>query len=415
MRRSRLVGLAVTIALLVGAGCGDSKESSTMAATTTAVTRTTTGTGTPSIAPPVASTPTTTAVSVPLSSVRIGLQQIATVAAPTDATTRTGSNLLWVTERAGRVRTIDPATGAVGAPIIDIGAETTTDGERGLLGLAFSPDGGLLYLSYTNLQGNSRVDEFAMNGDAVVTSTRRNVLALAQPASNHNGGHIAFGPDGYLWLGFGDGGGAGDQFRNGQNYQALLGSILRIDPRGRGAGTYSIPPDNPFVNGGGRPEIWMKGLRNPWRFSFDTANGDLWIADVGQGAIEEIDLLPAPGRGKGANLGWPLREGTKRYSGDPPTGAIDPIWDYDHTDGRCSVTGGYVYRGNAVPALRGTYLYGDYCQARLNGLRPGPGGVEHVDFGVTPEGGNLSTFAQTLDGEVYALSLKGGVFRIKAG
>jgi glucose/arabinose dehydrogenase len=251
-----------------------------------------------------------------------------------------------------------------------------------------------------------------MDGDDPVLATRRTLLAVDQPAPNHNGGNVVFGPDGMLWFGLGDGGGSGDQYGNAQDVDTLLGSILRIDVGGRAAGEYSIPADNPFAGGGGRPEIWLYGVRNPWRFSFDRATGDLWIGDVGQGVAEEVDVLRAPERGRGANLQWPLHEGFRPYSGDPPPGSVDPIHDYGRDDGSCSVTGGYVYRGQAVPALQGVYVFGDYCEGALRGLFSTADGVESRGLGAHAD--NLASFGEDAGGELYVLSLDGTISRIVA-
>ncbi|HUP75486.1 MAG TPA: PQQ-dependent sugar dehydrogenase [Acidimicrobiales bacterium] len=334
--------------------------------------------------------------------------------APIAMATRAGRPEIWVAERAGRVRVYDPASNAVSQPIVDISGTLSTGGERGLLGLAFSPDGARLYLSYTNPQGNSRIDEFTMSGDSVDTGSRRTVLAVQQPFSNHNGGNIAFGPDGYLWIGFGDGGSQGDPNGNGQNVNALLGSILRIDPTSRANGEYGVPADNPFAGGGGLPEIWLKGTRNPWRFSFDRATGDLWIGDVGGGLREEIDVLTtASGRGRGVNLEWALREGTQRLKGDRPPGGVGPVYEYSHAGGNCSITGGYLYRGTAIPALQGVYVYGDYCVSVIQLFRLDGASGQNRSTGLAVEGGQLGSFGEGPDGELYALSLTGGVHRIE--
>ncbi len=347
---------------------------------------------------------------MPLASIALAFHEIASVSAPSDLAARSGSSLLYVSERGGTVRSVDPATGAVSAALVDLRPDLATDGERGLLGLTFSPDGTHLYVSFNPADGNSRVDEFAMNANAVDMASRRTVITVQQPnASNHKGGHITFGPDAMLWWGLGDGGGQGDPFGNGQNLNSLLGGLIRIDPAGRASGTYSVPADNPWAGGGGAPEKWLRGLRNPWRFSFDRATGDLWIGDVGQNAWEEIDFLAAAGRGAGANLGWPLREGTHQYNGARPADNVEPIYDYAHSnDNGCSISGGYVYRGNAIPELRGTYLFSDYCSSRLRGLRRGSGGVEYRDFGAQLRGNGIASFGQGPDGELYALSINSG-------
>jgi glucose/arabinose dehydrogenase len=231
------------------------------------------------------------------------------------------------------------------------------------------------------------------------------VLSIEDFAPNHNGGQLAFGPDGFLYWGMGDGGGGGDPRASGQDPNDLLGSILRIDPRGT---PYFVPADNPFVNGGGAPEVYAYGLRNPWRFSFDPANGDLWIGDVGQDKVEEIDRL-AGGKPAGANFGWNTLEGTETFKGAPAPGAVPPVFDYRHDDGGCSVTSGFVYRGSAIPDLRGTFLFGDYCDPPVRGLRPAAGGngFEVVDLGL--EVPSLTSFGQGSDNELYTLTLDGTV------
>ena len=356
-------------------------------------------------APPVTVPPVTVGS---LSAVALAFEEVAVVVAPSDLVSRHGSGLLFVAERGGTVRSVDPVSGVVSAPLVDVSGDLSTVGERGLLGLAFSPDGARLYVSFNPADGDSRIDEFAMVGDVADVGSRRTVITVAQPAAgNHKGGHVAFGPDGMLWWGLGDGGGQGDPFANGQNVNSLLGGMVRIDPSGRGSGAYSVPGDNPWVGGGGAAEKWLSGLRNPWRFSFDRATGDLWIGDVGQAAWEEIDFLAANSRGSGANLGWPLREGTHEYTGAKPAGGVDPIFEYSHANG-CSITGGYVYRGTAIAELRGTYLYTDYCTSTLRGIRRNGGRVESYDFGARLRGNTIATFGEGPDGEIYALSLTSG-------
>ena len=230
---------------------------------------------------------------------------------------------------------------------------------------------------------------------------------MGQPFSNHNGGDVHIGPDGFLWWSLGDGGSRGDPRGNGQNTDTLLGSILRIDPTA--GNPYGVPGDNPLVGRAGRDEIFAYGLRNPWRFSFDRATGDLWIADVGQNRWEEINRLAAPGRGRGANLGWNAREGTHSYDGGGiPTGHVGPIHEYSHDRG-CSVTGGYVYRGGRIPGLSGTYVYGDYCTAELWGLRTDG---DRGSLDVSVPAGTLVSFAEDNAGELYVLSFDGWVSRL---
>jgi glucose/arabinose dehydrogenase len=249
-----------------------------------------------------------------------------------------------------------------------------------------------------------------MAGGAADPATRREVLFVDQPFANNNGGHLAWGLDGRLWIGLGDGGAAGDPLDNGQSLNTLLGKLLRIDPRPSGSLPYTVPSDNPFVGGGGRPEIWAYGLRNPWKFSFDRIRGDLWIGDVGQNSREEIDFQPS-GAGGGQNYGWNRLEGSRPYNGRPPTNAVAPIYDYGRAGGNCSITGGYVYRGSRISGLTGAYVFGDYCAGQIRALRVGDGRViDERAFQATTR--FLTSFGQDLAGELYALSQEGGIFRI---
>jgi glucose/arabinose dehydrogenase len=299
-----------------------------------------------------------------------------------------------------------------GEVILDITDEVVTNSEQGLLDIEFSADGGTLYLSYNVPEGgDTRIVAYTMAGDAVDTGSRRELLAVEQPFPNHKGGDIEIGPDGLLYIGLGDGGSGGDPQGNGQNTDALLGKLLRIDPTAPSGGrAYGIPADNPFAQGGGAPEVYAYGLRNPWRFDFDEATGDLWIGDVGQGQWEEIDLLP-PGAAAGVNLGWNELEGTHPYEGgSAPEGAVDPVFEYSHDEG-CSITGGVVYRGNGIPGLTGTYLFTDYCQSRIRGIRVDGGQVSEQKV-FDAEGDSLVSFGVDTTGEVYVLSLDGPIYRL---
>jgi glucose/arabinose dehydrogenase len=345
--------------------------------------------------------------------VRVSVEQVATLEQPLALVVRNGDPALYVAEKTGRVMAIrdsevDPT------PVLDLSEAVSLGGEQGLLGLAFSPDGRFLYVNYTDVRGDTRLVEYAMRDDRAVPSSRRQLLFVDQPYDNHNGGDLVFGPDGYLYIGLGDGGSGGDPHGNAQSLGTLLGKMLRIDPRPAGGDPYTIPPDNPFVDrAGARPEIWAYGLRNPWRYSFDRATGDLWIADVGQSAWEEIDRHPADAP-SGANYGWNLVEGSHRYAGAPPDGAIPPAYEYSHEAGGCVVIGGAVYRGTAIPALTGAYLFADLCRGELEALRLGADGdVEHAMLGPTVP--NVSSFGEDADGEIYVLSLGGGVYRLTRG
>ncbi|MGI9120758.1 MAG: PQQ-dependent sugar dehydrogenase [Acidimicrobiales bacterium] len=357
-----------------------------------------------------AGTPLANATMQDLAGVRVRLTEVARLDAPVTMAVRPGYDLLFVAQRGGRVMVVGGG-GVRLQPLLEV--ETTTEGERGLLGLAFAPDGGHLYVSYTNLDGNSRLEEYAMGqgGADIDLGSRRTLLMVDQPFSNHNGGHVTFGPDGLLYVGLGDGGGAGDPMANAQNPNTLLGSILRIDPRAQGDAPYAIPADNPFAGGGGRGEVFVYGLRNPWRFSFDQATGDLWIADVGQNAVEEVDLLPAGSAG-GANMGWPALEGSRPFKGTPPPGAVAPVYDYTHDNGY-SVTGGFVYRGTRIPGLQGAYVFGDLGTARLWALAVADGKVAgRADLGVGVEEGTLVSFFEDPGGELYVVSIAGTVSRL---
>jgi glucose/arabinose dehydrogenase len=228
------------------------------------------------------------------------------------------------------------------------------------------PDGTFIYVNYTDVNGDTHVTEFAMKGDRVDVGSRRDVLFVEQPYTNHNGGGLVFGPDGHLYIGLGDGGSGGDPHGNGQSLSTLLGKMLRISPRPSGDRPYTVPTDNPFTDDGdARPEIWAFGLRNPWRFCFDRETGDLWIGDVGQSSWEEVDVQPADSRG-GENFGWNVMEGGHEYGDALRTpDMVPPVYEYSHDDGGCALTGGYVYRGRAIPALQGAYVFGDFCGGRL--------------------------------------------------
>ncbi|MCY3806297.1 MAG: PQQ-dependent sugar dehydrogenase [bacterium] len=294
--------------------------------------------------------------------------------------------------------------------VLDMSARVDTGGEMGLLGLAFSPAGDRLYTSSVNRQQVSELWEWPVAADGSIDAGGgRLVLSLEQPFWNHNGGDVTFGPDGYLYLGFGDGGGGGDPLRAGQDPHDWLGTILRINPRPGPAGEpYTIPAGNPFADGAaGAPEVWVWGARNPWRFSFDRASGDLWVSDVGQDLLEEINRLPAAdgGGGRGANLGWSDYEGSAPFwSNTEPPGHVRPVVEYRHgADARCSVTGGYVYRGSRLPGLSGVYLYSDFCDGTLWGYSD-TAGAHPIPLanGAPPK--SVLSFGQGPDGEIYVLT-----------
>jgi glucose/arabinose dehydrogenase len=341
--------------------------------------------------------------------VELTLTRVAEMSSPTAGATGPDGTL-YLTERAG---TVHPLTAdGPGPAVVDLSAETTTDGERGLLGIAFAADDSELYLFHTDLDADAVVEAFALERGVIDTSTRRTVLTVPQPQANHNGGQLQIGPDGMLYVGLGDGGGSGDPEGAGQDLSTPLGSLLRIDPTG--ASPYAVPADNPFV---GRSdavdEIWAYGLRNPWRFSFDRELGDLWIADVGQSEREEVNWMPA-GEGAGANYGWNLMEGTTEYAGPEPSDHVPPVYEYETRGPEgCAITGGYVYRGQAIDDLVGAYLYSDFCEGLVRGLvLEGGEVVEQAGLGIS--GSRVVSFAQDDDGELYVLELSGGVHRIDA-
>jgi glucose/arabinose dehydrogenase len=428
------VALALTaVGLLLGACAGDNavtgttttRAATTRAATTNTATAVTTATTpatavTPSTRPPSSAAPTaepTTAAATPsLDKVKVTLTRIADVAQPVSVVMRPGDDAtLYIVEKGGRLRAWRQGA-LVDTPLLDISGQVSRGTEQGFLDAAFAPDGRHLYVDYTDTNGDSNVDEYAVGADgAVDTASRRRVLFQPQPFANHNGGEVLFGPDGYLYIGLGDGGAAGDPDRNGLDLGTWLAKILRIDPRANGDQAYRVPADNPFVGrADAKPEIWSYGLRNPWRFSFDAATGDLWIGDVGQNEVEEVDRATvASGAGKGVNYGWSAFEGDRRYNDDQPTqGAVAPVYTYTHDDGSCSITGGFVYRGTAVAALVGAYLYADLCQDGPRAIEvAGDGGLSGPII-LSDSPSSITGFGEGPGRELFVCSFDGAVFRI---
>lgn len=316
-----------------------------------------------------------------------------------------GTGEVIVIERRGRIRTID------GNLRFDIDGRVSSGGERGLLGLAFHPDDpDRFYVNYTDNNGNTVISGFARTDGAMDPGTETKLLEIGQPASNHNGGHLAFGPDGLLYVGMGDGGGANDRFNTGQDPSSRLGSMLRLDPSSpSGDLPYTIPADNPYVDGGGDPLVWATGLRNPWRYTFD--GNRLYIADVGQGEWEEVsvvDVAAAPA----LNFGWPIQEGSECFrTGNCDTaGLVQPVLEYSHGEG-CSITGGVVMHDPAIPELDGFYIYGDYCSGFVRGFFLGGEGAigeSELATGVGP----ISHFGVDDTGAALVVTLNGNVFRI---
>jgi glucose/arabinose dehydrogenase len=325
-----------------------------------------------------------------------------------------GSDDLFVVEQGGRVMQL-PADGGEPTVFLDLSDEVSSGNEQGLLSAAFAADyerTGRLYIDYTDTGGDTHVVEYRRDTDEDVADpeSARELLRVEQPFANHNGGLVVFGPDENLYIGLGDGGSGGDPQRNGQNLGTLLGKILRIDPRPGDGEPYRIPEGNPFRDRqGARPEILAYGLRNPWRFSFDAER--LWIGDVGQDNLEEIDG-PIAGLGAGANFGWSAFEGTERFNDDQEApDAIPPTLTYGRDSG-CSVTGGYVVRDPSLPSLYGRYLYADYCEGELRSFTPQPGGEAEDDRALGPTVARLSSFGEDASGRIYATSLEGPVYRL---
>ncbi len=328
-----------------------------------------------------------------------------------------GSDRLFITEQRGRILLVK--SGAVSRqPFLDISGNVSCCGERGLLSAAFPPgymEKRYFYVNYTNISGDTVVARYrtTQNPDRADPNSEEIILTVKQPYSNHNGGQIAFGPDGYLYIGMGDGGAAGDPHLHAQNASSLLGKMLRIRVESVPK-PYAIPSDNPYVSHRTyRPEIWATGLRNPWRFSFDRISGDLYIADVGQNTYEEIHVQPKGVQGS-RNYGWNIMEGLACYASDNcnRNGLALPVAVYDHNQG-CSITGGMVYRGSAYASMQGIYLYGDFCSGRIWGLKKSTG--EWTTMELKNTGMAISTFGEDEAGEIYAADYgKGAIYRIEA-
>jgi glucose/arabinose dehydrogenase len=323
------------------------------------------------------------------------------------------SNRLFIIEQRGAIRVLQEGQ-LLSTPFLDIRSRVGSAGnEQGLLGLAFHPkyeDNGTFFINYTDLDGNTVISQLQVSEDRNIAdpSTETPILRINQPYGNHNGGHIEFGPDGYLYIGMGDGGAAGDPEGNGQNLSTLLGTLLRLDVNGEAP--YTIPVDNPYTDGTRLSEIWAWGLRNPWKFSFDRKTGDLYIADVGQNKWEEVNYLAAATPG-GTNFGWDFYEGLHPFDGQPSENSNYefPIWEYSHELG-CSVTGGVVYRG-PIPEWQGIYIYGDFCSGHIWGLlRDADGNWQNTQLFQTNY--NIAAFGEDEAGDVYLVARKGIVYQL---
>lgn len=340
-------------------------------------------------------------------------------AAPADSTR------YFVVEQGGLIRILNSFDGVPRAnPFLSVQSLISTGGERGLLGMAFDPNYGTnrrFYIFYTNSSGNLVIARYLVstsNPDLADASSAVILKTITHPNSNHNGGMLAFGPDGCLYAGTGDGGGSGDPDGNGQNPSMLLGKILRLDPTSNTGDACTNNVTNPFASGGGAPEVWSLGLRNPWRFSFDRLTGALYIGDVGQDRREEVDVVLGANAGRGLNFGWNIMEGFLCFnppSGCNTSGLTLPILDYTHDNGACSVTGGYVYRGTLIPSVTGTYFYADFCAGFVRSfqLQNGQLGPQTVWPLLNP-GGQITSFGEDAQGELYIVTQGGGLFRIVA-
>lgn len=358
-------------------------------------------------------TPTYNTPKVELKKVLEGFKEpVAIVAAPND----TNRERLFVVEQGGTIRVATTTGQVTPDAFLDVTSKIKSGGEQGLLGLAFHPkinEKPYFYVNYTDKAGDTIVARYTIKIDmnevfSVVPNSEKVLLKINQPYANHNGGALAFGPDGYLYIGTGDGGSGGDPGNRAQNNNELLGKMLRINVDG--GDPYAIPGDNPLIKEGGKPEIWASGLRNPWRFSFDRKTGDLYIADVGQGAWEEINFQPASSKGVVVNYGWRCYEGTHDFNTQgcqAATAYTKPVIEYEHTENRCSVTGGYVYRGTKFPALAGKYFYGDFCGGQVYYAEQ-----ISAEWKSTPAATStykLSTFGEDSIGELYLADYESGM------
>jgi glucose/arabinose dehydrogenase len=410
----RLVPLLTLLAAIALVACGgDENDAGAQQTGTEAATPGTAGDGTTTGVAPDADAAARLGVKL----VKVGSfdQPLYVTAPPRDR------RRIFVVEQGGRIVVVRGGR-QLPTPFLDLRGQVTAGGEQGLLGLAFAPDyatSGLFYVYFTGRDAKEHLVEFHRAGaDVADPGSARTVFIHDDPEPNHNGGQLVFGPDGLLYVGTGDGGGANDQHGSRGNAQDLgspLGKILRIDPKASGGQPFTAPSDNPFAGRpGARPEIYAYGLRNPWRFSFDRARGDLTIADVGQDAVEEIDFVRR-GRGRGRNFGWRPFEGNKRLFDEPAPGAVKPVITKTHADGWCSITGGYVVRDKAVPGLYGRYVYGDYCKGQLRSARLSPGratGDQAIPGLPTVE--SLDSFGEDATGRVYVVSQSGAVYRFAA-
>jgi hypothetical protein len=350
---------------------------------------------------------------------KLALQEVASgLNNPVYVTSPPGDARLFLVEQPGRIRIIENGQ-LIAAPFLDIASRVASGGERGMLSVAFHPQyatNGFFYVYFTGPSGEIRVERFSVSSsrNQANAASAKVILSVAHPRSNHNGGLAMFGPDGMLYLGLGDGGGGGDPDRNGQNQATLLGKILRIDVSS--GDPYSIPTGNPFAGrADARPEIWAMGLRNPWRFAFDRSAGTLYVADVGQNAIEEVNVVASTRAG--VNYGWNVLEGSSCYEASSCSrqGLELPVLEYGHENGQCSVTGGFVYRGSSIPELAGTYFYADYCAGWVRSFTYNATATDKRDWNLGSIG-SVTSFGEDSSGELYLTSSNGRVYKfVKAG
>jgi glucose/arabinose dehydrogenase len=361
-----------------------------------------------------------------LAKANVKLTKLASFNEPVAMALRPNDPNFYIVQKSGQV--LAWRDGKTLRTVLDVSSDIVDNGEQGLLGLAFSPDGKKLYVYYTQpgsepgtdcglpadstCSGYDVLREYAYTSGKADPSSARDILRFADPYPNHNGGNLAFGPDGYLYFGLGDGGSGGDPQDRAQNLDSPFGKMFRFDPTPSGANPYTVPPSNPFASSPGtKALVWAYGLRNPWRWSFDRKTKDLWIGDVGQDMWEEIDFQPASDRG-GDNYGWNRMEGNHPYNGgSPPANYHRPIYEYDHSNGNCSVTGGYMYRGAKIHDLEGAYVFGDFCGGELRAFTVHDNAAAGTrNLGVKVE--QLSSFGQDASGELYAFSLAGSFYRV---
>jgi hypothetical protein len=338
---------------------------------------------------------------------------------PLYLTAPAGDPRLFVVEQTGRIRIISAAGQLLATPFLDVSGKITLNcSEQGLLGLAFHPQyatNGLFYINYTRPggQGTTVIERYSVSADAdrANAGSAHQIISIPQARCNHNGGQLVFGPDGILWAFMGDSGGAGDPDGVAPDPTSLLGKILRLDVDG--GDPYAAPQNNPFVGGPGRDEIWALGLRNPWRGSFDPSTGTLFVADVGQNEREEVNAVSATE--PGLDYGWNRLEGTRCFASSPcdASGTVVPVIEYTHEDG-CSITGGYLYRGAAIPAARGHYFYSDFCTGFLRSFRWAGGAVADPTEWTVPSLGSVTSFGLDSSGELYVIDGAGRVVRLTA-